>query len=153
MRHRSFLVVFVAVSACASHQRAILGQPWPPSGCSPLHGGFPGTRPSPVITAQGKGSDEGLIARGRGRLIVRVYSAADTAPVLDAHVLGVVQAPGRFGAFTNAAGFATLELPSGRHAVSVRRIGFAAWKDSLDVRLGRIDSVFIGLGVAPVCLT
>lgn len=151
----SFALVCVRFSsvACRPQPRAIIGTPWPEKDCAPIHGGVSGARPSALISASSRHRHERLLSRGRGELVVRTYSSVDTQPIPDVSLALRSTFPMRIAAQTDDAGSATLELSAGRHELTARHVGFATRSDSVEVRLGRRDSVFLGLGKPPFCLT
>src|SRR5687768_13935702 len=115
MRDRFLFVAFLSV-ACAPEPRAVFGAPEP--ACSPIHGGDPGTRASPLLRARGRGTDTDLASQGRGRLVVRTYSAKDTMPIQSAHVSLQPYSGRRASAITNDSGYVVLEVPAGRYRLT-----------------------------------
>ena len=85
----------------------------------------------------------------RGRVVVRVVSAVDTARAIEARVTLDSLTPGRISlvdAFTDRAGWLTIDsLVPGRYRLRVRAIGFAPLNELYELRPSVGDTLFVAL--------
>ena len=108
---------------------------------------------SPRTSSSAESGESGLRADRQlsGWLTGSVFTAADSQPVLGAHVR-VSGLPGEVR--TDAQGFFSLRLDSGSYGLTVRSLGFAPWQDQyLRVTNGDTSSVLVYLNRAPLRLT
>lgn len=119
---------------------------------------FPGSGPECYPGSEGVAphfiaatmDDARLTGSGVGQLVIHVRRSRSDTNVVDAYA-SLIGRP--YGATTDTSGLAVLSAVPGRYELSVRRIGYTRIKYSIDVRLGFADTVRIGLGASPICLT
>jgi hypothetical protein len=122
-----------------------------PPGCSPMHGGMPETpgkppvwhRGAPLSTAHG---DSALV-------VVHIVRGLDSLPLNDAHVV-FGAAPNLIRARpTDASGYTVVHiLPGGSPLVAVR-VGHKRLTDTVTIRRGFADTLWLGLGTEKICFT
>jgi hypothetical protein len=83
-------------------------------------------------------------------VILFVVSARDSTPVSEARIfLGPIEP--RSQALTDAAGYARLRVVPGRFPVTVFRVGFQRYTDTVSVRGGHADTLQLALGTERIC--
>jgi hypothetical protein len=92
-----------------------------------------------------------LVAASIGRIVVMPHVAA-TGATADGAV-GRLDGNGRTLTRIDQSGRITLDAPSGAYRLVVYRFGLQPPVDTVHVRTGFADTVVVGLGDSPVCLT
>jgi hypothetical protein len=116
-----------------------------------MHGGIPETlgktpiwhRGAPLVDTRG----------GSAPVVVRVLRGLDSLPLSDARVI--------FGAAsklvralpTDSNGYAMVYLPAGRTPVLALRLGHKRLTDTVTVRGGFADTLWLRLGTEKICFT
>ena len=121
-----------------------------PHGCSPLHGGIPGTAAKPARWRQG--ARRPSTTSSPTVITVHALRAADGSPVADAHVsLANDPASSPLGSLTDSTGYAIVHATAGRAVVRVLRVGASRYVDTVTVRAGFADTLQLLLGTDPLC--
>ena len=147
------ILMLGGVNACASLQRGTDADT--PPECTGPSGGTFGHPGLPARVREGTRGDATL--GPNGALTFVITSARTGRPLDGAYVYDRPVSEGDSGLAThprvagNSQGVATIRVPAGARLLAVYRIGYTPWTDTIPVRQGYIDSVFIGLGVARMC--
>lgn len=119
-----------------------------PPGCSPLHGGVAASPSRPPRWQ--RGAELGATSDSSAQVILYVVSARDSTPVAEARIFLGPMEP-RSQAVTDATGYARLRVVPGRIPVTVFRVGFQRYTDTVSVRGGHADTLQLALGTERIC--
>src|SRR3569833_3524009 len=137
-------VFALAVSACRRTGYAI------PQDCSPVHGGVAVTPARPASWTRGERT---LVPNDSAIVLIRVTHGRDERGLDYARVIfGDVRAP-TATAYTDPTGLARVRLPEGNIAMTILRLGFNRYDDTISIRGGVADTLTVGMGSGPICLT
>ena len=116
-----------------------------------MHGGQEETKAIPARWRRDMrvGPDTGRAAL----LSFPVFSAASTQPVSDAIIFVGPPSPAALRLMTDDNGGATVLVSRGTYPLTVYRVSFKKYFDTVTVRAGFADTLLIGLGTDKICFT
>jgi hypothetical protein len=147
-------IVAAVVMACAKHHGSASSTQDAsgiPSGCSPMHGGIPETPGKAPVWR--RGAPLATLRRDSALIVVQIVRAPDSLPLSEAHVIfgtapDLVRAPA-----TDVHGYTVVHLAAGRAPMLALRIGHKRLTDTITVRGGSADTLWLGLGTEKICFT
>ena len=122
-----------------------------PAGCSPMHGGIPGS--SPQASSWRRGLPRPQTLGDSTTITIQVVSATDGSPLGQAMVGFLANETDVLsrGVTTDDAGYATARVRVGLSLARVYRLGFTRYTESVTVRAHFADTLRLGLGAQTIC--
>ena len=116
-----------------------------------MHGGQVETKAIPARWQRGTriGPDTGRVVS----IAFQVFSAANNQPVSGATIFVGPPSPAGLQLMTDDNGVANARVSAGTYPLTVYRLSFRKYVDTVTVRAGFADTLLVGLGTDRICFT